>query len=103
MNKNINQQLLQQLLEESIKIKSLAFRKAGVFTELYFEEQKTYPSALLFTSKKGQFVRLIFSLLESTFNVDIEHIEADKAVQFLEKLSYDDFRHFDVCKPSRRY
>lgn len=39
---------------EATEIKSIVFRKAGVFADFYFEEQKTHPSDNLFASKKGQ-------------------------------------------------
>lgn len=85
---------------EATKIKSIVFRKAGVFTDFYFEEQKTHPSDNLFASKKGQFIRLMYSRLKKAFNVtkytNIKHVDAEKAVKFLEDLSYDDFTPFEI-------
>lgn len=85
---------------EATKIKSIVFRKAGVFADFYFEEQKTHPSDNLFASKKGQFIRLMYSHLKKAFNVtkytNIKHVEAKKAIQFLENLSYDDFTPFEI-------
>lgn len=85
---------------EATKIKSIVFRKAGVFADFYFEEQKTHPSDNLFASKKGQFIRLMYSRLKKAFNVtkytNIKHVDAEKAVKFLENLSYDDFTKFEV-------
>ncbi|MFQ7858944.1 MAG: ORF6C domain-containing protein, partial [Streptococcus salivarius] len=78
----------------------IVFRKAGVFADFYFEEQKTHPSYNLFASKKGQFIRLMYSHLKKAFNVtkytNIKHVEAKKAIQFLENLSYDDFTPFEI-------
>lgn len=85
---------------EATKIKSIVFRKAGVFADFYFEEQKTHPSDNLFASKKGQFIRLMYSRLKKAFNVtkytNIKHVDAKKAVKFLENLSYDDFTPFEI-------
>lgn len=85
---------------EATKIKSIVFRKAGVFADFYFEEQKTHPSDNLFASKKGQFVRLMYSRLKKAFNVtkytNIKHVDAKNAVKFLENLSYDDFTPFEI-------
>ena len=85
---------------EATKIKSIVFRKAGVFADFYFEEQKTHPSDNLFASKKGQFIRLMYSRLKKAFNVtkytNIKHVDAKKAVKFLENLSYDDFTKFEI-------
>ena len=85
---------------EATEIKSIVFRKAGVFADFYFEEQKTHPSDNLFASKKGQSIRLMYSRLKKAFNVtkytNIKHIDAKKATQFLENLSYDDFTKFEI-------
>lgn len=85
---------------EASKIKSIVFRKAGVFADFYFEEQKTHPSDNLFASKKGQFIRLMYSRLKKAFNVtkytNIKHVDAEKAIKFLENLSYDDFTKFEI-------
>ena len=85
---------------EATEIKSIVFRKAGVFADFYFEEQKTHPSDNLFASKKGQFIRLMYSRLKKAFNVtkytNIKHVDAKKAVKFLENLSYDDFTKFEI-------
>lgn len=85
---------------EATKIKSIVFRKAGVFADFYFEEQKTHPSDNLFSLKKGQFIRLMYSRLRKAFNVtkytNIKHVDAEKATQFLENLSYDDFTKFEI-------
>lgn len=85
---------------EATKIKSIVFQKAGVFADFYFEEQKTHPSDNLFASKKGQFIRLMYSRLKKAFNVtkytNIKHIEAEKTIQFLKDLSYDDFTPFEI-------
>ncbi|AZF91440.1 antirepressor protein [Streptococcus phage CHPC1033] len=85
---------------EASKIKSIIFKKAGVFADFYFKEQKTHPSDNLFASKKGQFIRLMYSHLKKEFNVtkytNIKHVEAEKAIKFLESLSYDDFTPFEI-------
>lgn len=85
---------------EATEIKSIVFRKAGVFADFYFEEQKTHPSDNLFASKKGQFIRLMYSHLKKAFNVtkytNIKHVDAEKAVQFLRNLSFDDFTPFEI-------
>lgn len=85
---------------EASKIKSIVFKKAGVFADMYFDNQKSNPSDNLFASKKGQFIRLMYSHLKKAFNVtkytNIKHVEAEKAVKFLESLSYDDFTPFEI-------
>ena len=85
---------------EATEIKSIVFRKAGVFADFYFEEQKTHPSDNLFASKKGQFIRLMYSRLKKAFNVtkytNIKHVDTENAVKFLENLSYDDFTSFEI-------
>lgn len=85
---------------EASKIKSVVFSKAGVFADMYFEEQKTHPSDNLFASKKGQFIRLMYSHLKKAFNVtkytNIKHVDAQRAIQFLRDLSYDDFTPFEI-------
>lgn len=85
---------------EATEIKSVVFSKAGVFADMYFNEQKSHPSDNLFASKKGQFIRLMYSRLKKAFNVtkytNIKHVEAAKAIQFLRDLSYDDFTKFEI-------
>lgn len=85
---------------EASKIKSIVFSKAGVFADMYFNEQKTHPSDNLFALKKGQFIRLMYSRLKKAFNVtkytNIKHIDAEKALQFLRNLSFDDFTPFEI-------
>lgn len=85
---------------EASKIKSVVFSKSGAFADMYFEEQKTKPSDNLFASKKGQFIRIMYARLKKAFNVtkytNIKHVDADKAVQFLRDLSYDDFTPFEI-------
>lgn len=85
---------------EATEIKSIVFRKAGVFADFYFEEQKTHPSDNLFASKKGQFIRIMYARLKKAFNVtkytNIKHVDAKNAVKFLENLSYDDFTPFEI-------
>lgn len=83
-----------------LKSKALFSEKLDVFADFYFEEQKTHPSDNLFASKKGQFIRLMYSRLKKAFNVtkytNIKHVDAEKATQFLENLSYDDFTPFEI-------
>lgn len=85
---------------EATKIKSIVFSKAGVFADMYFNEQESHPSDNLFASRKGQFIRLMYSRLKKAFNVtkytNIKHVEAKKAIQFLRDLSYDDFTLFEI-------
>lgn len=85
---------------EASKIKSVVFSKAGAFADTYFEEQKTHPSDNLFAAKKGQFIKLMYSRLKKAFNVtkytNIKHVDAEKAVQFLRDLSYDDFTPYEI-------
>ena len=85
---------------EASKIKSIVFKKAGVFADMYFNNQKSHPSDNLFASKKGQFIRLMYSRLKKAFNVtkytNIKHVDAEKAVKFLEDFSYDDFTPFEI-------
>lgn len=85
---------------EASKIKSVVFSKAGAFADMYFKDQKSHPSDNLFASKKGQFIRIMYARLKKAFNVtkytNIKHIDADKAVQFLRDLSYDDFTKFEI-------
>ncbi|WP_289092809.1 ORF6C domain-containing protein [uncultured Streptococcus sp.] len=85
---------------EATEIKSVVFSKAGVFADMYFSKQKSHPSDNLFASKKGQFIRLMYSRLKKAFNVtkytNIKHVEAEKAIQFLRDLSYDDFTPFEI-------
>lgn len=85
---------------EATEIKSIVFSKAGVFADMYFNEQESHPSDNLFASKKGQFIRIMYARLKKAFNVtkytNIKHIDAEKAVQFLRNLSYDDFTPFEI-------
>lgn len=85
---------------EASKIKSVVFSKAGVFADMYFNEQELRPSDNLFASKRGQFIKLMYSHLKKAFNVtkytNIKHVEAKKAIQFLRDLSYDDFTPFEI-------
>ena len=110
----VNQQLLEEIIgikeemdrnvkktnQKLTKIKSIVFKKAGVFADMYFDNQKSHPSDNLFASKKGQFIRLMYSHLKKEFNVtkytNIKHVEAEKAIKFLESLSYDDFTPFEI-------
>ncbi len=92
--------LVEEVNKKVTEIKSIVFSKAGVFADMYFNEQETHPSDNLFASKKGQFIRLMYSRLKKAFNVtkytNIKHVEAEKAVQFLRDLSYDDFTPFEI-------
>lgn len=85
---------------EATEIKSIVFSKAGVFADMYFNEQESHPSDNLFASKKGQFIKLMYSHLKKAFNAtkytNIKHVEAKKAIQFLRDLSYDDFTPFEI-------
>lgn len=85
---------------EATKIKSIVFSKAGVFADMYFNEQELRPSDNLFASKRGQFIKLMYSHLKKAFNVtkytNIKHVDAKKAIQFLRDLSYDDFTPFEI-------
>lgn len=91
---------------EASKIKSIVFSKAGMFADMYFEEQKTHPSDNLFASKKGQFIRLMYSHLKKAFNVtkytNIKHVDAQRAIQFLRDLSYDDFTPFEIRETQKQ-
>lgn len=91
---------------ETTKIKSIIFRKAGVFADTYFDNQKSHPSDNLFASKKGQFIKLMYSRLKKAFNVtkytNIKHVDAEKAVKFLEDLSYDDFTKFEIRETQKQ-
>ena len=65
-----------------------------------FKSKNEIPSANLFASKKGQFIRIQHSRLKHYFNVTkythIKHTEAEQAFNYLKSLSLDMFSPFET-------
>lgn len=85
---------------EASEIKSIISRQANEFAKEYFESRNEIPSANLFASKKGQFIRIQHSRLKHYFNVTkythIKHTEAEKAFDYLKSLSLEMFSPFEI-------
>ena len=85
---------------EASEIKSIISRQAYEFAKEYFDNRKVVPSANLFASKKGQFIRLQHSHLKHHFNVTkythIKHTDAEKAFSYLKSLTFDSFSLFEI-------
>ncbi|HGI2193826.1 TPA: hypothetical protein ACJRXT_002077 [Streptococcus agalactiae] len=85
---------------EASEIKSIISRQSYEFAKEYFDNRKVVPSANLFASKKGQFIRVQHSRLKHHFNVTkythIKHTEAEKAISYLKSLSYNLFTPFET-------
>ena len=85
---------------EASEIKSIISKQANEFANQYFESKNEIPSANLFASKKGQFIRTQHSRLKHHFNVTkythIKHTEAEKAFNYLKSLSLEMFSPFET-------
>lgn len=85
---------------EASEIKSIISKQANKFANDYFKSKNEIPSANLFASKKGQFIRIQHSRLKHHFNVTkythIKHTEAEKAFNYLKTLSIDLFTEFET-------
>lgn len=91
---------------EASEIKSIISRQANEFANQYFESKNEIPSANLFASKKGQFIRIQHSRLKHYFNVTkythIKHTEAEKAFNYLKSLSLEMFSPFETRMTPRQ-
>ena len=85
---------------EASEIKSIISKQANEFANEYFKSKNEIPSANLFASKKGQFIRIQHSRLKRYFNVTkythIKHTEAEKAFNYLKSLSLEMFSPFET-------
>ena len=85
---------------EASEIKSIISKQANEFANEYFKKKNEIPSANLFASKKGQFIRIQHSRLKHHFNVTkythIKHTEAEKAFNYLKSLSLEMFSPFEI-------
>lgn len=85
---------------EASEIKSIISKQANEFANEYFESKNEIPSANLFASKKGQFIRVQHSRLKHHFNVTkythIKHTEAERAFDYLKSLSLEIFSQFET-------
>ena len=85
---------------EASEIKSIISKQANEFANEYFKSKNEIPSANLFASKKGQFIRIQHSRLKHHFNVTkythIKHTEAERAFDYLKSLSLDMFSPFET-------
>ena len=85
---------------EASEIKSIISKQANEFANEYFKSKNEIPSANLFASKKGQFIRIQHSRLKHHFNVTkythIKHTEAEKAFDYLKSLSLEMFSPFET-------
>lgn len=85
---------------EASEIKSIIGSRAYHYAKEFFEKEGTLPSQNLFSSKKGQFIRIQHSRLKKYFNVTkythIKHTDAERAFDFLKTLSFDDFTAFEI-------
>ena len=85
---------------EASEIKSIISKQANEFANEYFKSKNEIPSANLFASKKGQFIRIQHSRLKHHFNVTkythIKHTEAEQAFDYLKSLSLEMFSPFET-------
>ena len=85
---------------EASEIKSIISKQANEFANEYFKSKNEIPSANLFASKKGQFIRIQHSRLKHHFNVTkythIKHTEAEQAFNYLKSLSLEMFSPFET-------
>ena len=85
---------------EASEIKSIISKQANEFANEYFKSKNEIPSANLFASKKGQFIRIQHSRLKHHFNVTkythIKHTEAEQAFDYLKSLSLEMFSPFEI-------
>ena len=85
---------------EASEIKSIISRQANEFANEYFKSKNEIPSANLFASKKGQFIRIQHSRLKHHFNVTkythIKHTEAEQAFDYLKSFSLEMFSPFET-------
>lgn len=85
---------------EASEIKSIISKQAYEFAREYFDKSGKIPSANLFASKKGQFIRIQHSRLKHHFNVTkythIKHTEAEQAFNYLKSLSLEIFSPFET-------
>ena len=85
---------------EASEIKSIISRQANEFANEHFRSKNEIPSANLFASKKGQFIRIQHSRLKHHFNVTkythIKHTEAEQAFDYLKSFSLEMFSPFET-------
>ena len=85
---------------EASEIKSIISKQANEFANEYFRSKNEIPSANLFASKKGQFIRIQHSRLKHHFNVTkythIKHTEAEQAFDYLKSFSLEMFSPFET-------
>ena len=85
---------------EASEIKSIISKQANEFANEYFKSKNEIPSANLFASKKGQFIRIQHSRLKHHFNVTkythIKHTEAEQAFNYLKSLNLEMFSPFET-------
>lgn len=78
---------------ECLALQSIVGKKASAFTRIYFIDSERY-SYNLEMAKHGQFQRVLWSRLKHHFGVRkyvlIRRVDFDKAVAFLETISFSD-------------
>ncbi|HEM9634206.1 TPA: ORF6C domain-containing protein [Streptococcus agalactiae] len=85
---------------EATTIASIVSKNANQFAREFFERMGIEASSNLFSSKKGQFIRVQYSRLKHYFNVTkythIKHTDAQKAFSYLESMTLDMFSPFET-------
>jgi hypothetical protein len=75
--------------------------KAAELTKVFLESQSVSPvSQNYYSSKKGQFIRLVYKRIKSRFNVHkytlVTHVEFGKAMEFVNDIKLNDFSEVET-------
>lgn len=86
---------------ECTELQRAVMLKAAELTKVFLESQSVSPvSQNYYSSKKGQFIRLVYKRIKSRFNVHkytlVTHVEFGKAIEFVNDIKLNDFSEVET-------
>ena len=86
---------------ECTELQRAVMLKAAELTKEFLEGQSVSPvSQNYYSSKKGQFIRLVYKRIKSRFNVHkytlVTHVEFGKAMEFVNGIKLNDFSEVET-------
>lgn len=86
---------------ECTELQRAVMLKAAELTKVFLESQSVSPvSQNYYSSKKGQFIRLVYKRIKSRFNVHkytlVTHVEFGKAMEFVNDIKLNDFSEVET-------
>lgn len=86
---------------ECTELQRAVMLKAAELTKAFLEIQSVSPvSKNYYSSKKGQFIRLVYKRIKSRFNVHkytlVTHVEFGKAMEFVNDIKLNDFSEVET-------